>query len=211
MKRPRDPHASITPEEAARAIYIDFEGFQDAAPTMVGVLVGDVLEHVVFDGALRAAAEAKSCSISTLSETAERLRRRCVEERRVLVAFSTHELKVLAEYAGVDAGPLYRDARKIARRWRSKFHPERRGEGRGLKDFLRLINYPRGTYLGERKSTKRLKAIQEMLGRRSSYTALTPVKKGQWTKLLQHNEIDCRGMQALIVRAASDLADASRK
>jgi hypothetical protein len=45
-----------------------------------------------------------------------------------------------------------------------------------------------------------------MLQKRGSYERLTPVKKAQWTKLLDHNSIDCRGMQALVIRAATELS-----
>jgi hypothetical protein len=44
-----------------------------------------------------------------------------------------------------------------------------------------------------------------MLGKRGAYRALTPVVKAKWTKLLEHNEIDCRGMRALVLLATKEL------
>ncbi len=42
---------------AARdAIYIDFEGFQDQPPALLGILVGGEFEQVVFDRSLAEAA-----------------------------------------------------------------------------------------------------------------------------------------------------------
>lgn len=38
---------TVTPEEAQRAIYIDFEGFEDQVPAIVGYLVDGEFSQVV--------------------------------------------------------------------------------------------------------------------------------------------------------------------
>jgi hypothetical protein len=126
-------------------------------------------------------------------------------EERPIIAYSQHELNLFMTYAQVDISQFYRDARMIAKRWKNIVHPDAPLKGRGLKDFLEFIGFPRPTYLGYRKSTKRLNAVIEMLHRKGSFDALTPVVKAQWTKLLEHNAIDCRGMRALVLRAAHEL------
>ena len=70
-----------------------------------------------------------------------------------------------------------------------------------LKSYLTAIDFPRGSHLGEKKSTSRLKAVIDMLKRKKAYQALTPVVKAKWTKLLDHNKIDVLGMKALVLRA----------
>ena len=55
------------------------------------------------------------------------------------------------------------------------------------------------------KTTKRLRALLEMLPRKGSYAALTPTVKRHWTNLLTYNEHDCRGMKELVMRATRDL------
>ena len=42
-------HGVISREDAARAIYVDFEGFKDKSPCLIGILVEGVLEQVVLD------------------------------------------------------------------------------------------------------------------------------------------------------------------
>ena len=86
-------------------------------------------------------------------------------------------------------------------------HPIAPLDGWALKDFLGFIGYPRGGHLGHRQSTQRIKAVRNMLTRRGSFEALTAVTKAKWTKLLEHNAIDCRGMQALVLRAAKELEE----
>ena len=99
--------------------------------------------------------------------------------------------------------PVYADARLIAMKWRKKTHPGMKPRPKSLKEYLRLIGHERGSYLGERRSTRRIMAVRDMCTKRGSYDALTAPSKAKWTKLLQHNEIDVRGMRELCRRAMS--------
>ena len=62
MPKKKNPHASISSTEAGRAIYIDFEGFQDKSPSLIGVLIEDKFEQIVLDPGLVSAASAKAMS-----------------------------------------------------------------------------------------------------------------------------------------------------
>jgi hypothetical protein len=208
-RRRPNPHKVISPSEAERGIYIDCEGFEDQAPTLIGVLIGDDLDQIVLDPELQPAAIAKGLRVSVLSKEASRLQQLSVREERLIVAYSQHERNLLMTYAQIDITDCYRDALMIAKRWKSILYPEAWLNGRGLKDFLEFIGFPRGVHLGHQKSTKRIKAVRDMLRVKGSFEALTPVKKAQWTKLLEHNAIDCRGMRALVIRASAELATRS--
>jgi hypothetical protein len=203
--RPTKPEESVTRNQAERAIYIDFEGFEDTAPSLLGILVGESLEQVVFDHRLSLAAKAKGLPIETLQECISRLQARSAAESRLIIAYSQHEKNVIRNFADVDLTGQYRDARKILKRWKNRCHRDAAIPGWGLKDFFTFMNYPRGTYLGERKTTSRLRAVADMLKKKGSYELLTPVVKSKWTKLLEHNKIDCIGMRDLILHAAGEL------
>jgi hypothetical protein len=205
MKRKRSPHSIISSADAERATYIDFEGFTGKTPALLGILIEDRFEQVILDEQLLPVASATGLRSSSLIAEAKRLLDFSVAEERFIVAYSQHELKVIAEFANLDLSDRYRDARMIANRWRSSVHPDKRVKAKGLKDYLELIEYRRPAHLGNQKSTKRLKAVRDMLRVRKTYQALSPVKKQHWTKLLSHNRIDCYGMQVLVVRAASEL------
>ena len=54
----------ITPEEAEKAIYIDFEGFIRSPPMLLGILIEDNFEQVVLLQSLTKAAIAKKCRVN---------------------------------------------------------------------------------------------------------------------------------------------------
>ncbi len=208
MARRNKPEAGISPAEAERAIYIDFEGFVGHPPSLLGVLIGDALEQIVLDPRLRGAAEAKNLRITTLQESITDLLATSRYEDRLIVAYTQHEKIVIQEHAGIDLTGPYRDARMIALYWKNVCYSKKAMKGRGLKDFLELIDYPRSAHLGKRESTNRIRAVADMLARKGKYQELSSGVKAKWTKLLHHNEIDCRGMRALVLRAAKELSAA---
>jgi hypothetical protein len=195
----------ISLAQAERAIYVDLEGFQDKASALVGILVGDTLEQVVFDPELRMAAEAKGLRVSSFPTEAARILDQAIREDRVVVGYTRHERDLFAKWGGVDLGEHYRDAHKIAKRWKNRLHHGEPIAGWGLKDFLSFIEYEVPSHLGRANTTKRLRAVLEMLPGRGSYEALSSTKKRQWTNLLTYNQHDCRGMRELVLRAAREL------
>jgi len=201
-KKRKSPHASISPAEAERAIYVDFEGFMNKPPSLLGILIDGSLAQVVLDSQLTSAARAKGCETAALCDVAAELKRRCVEEQRRLVGYSQHELDVFLEYTGIDFGNDYGDARMVAKRWWNICRPGVPRPDNGLKAFLEAIGQPMPAHFGERKATSRLKAVIDMLSKRGSYNQLTPVVKAKWRKLLNYNAHDCHGMQALVAMAS---------
>lgn len=195
----------ISAAEALRAIYIDCEGFSGQSPTLIGILVDESLEQVVLDPDLEPVAVARKQRVASFTCEATRLLNKAKTEGRFIVAYSEHEWNLFSKYADIDIADYYCDARKLAKRWRNRMHPDRPLPNRGLQDFLRIINFPRRPYLGQKKSTKRIKAVKDMVLSKGSYEALTTTKKAQWTKLLEHNAVDCWGMRALVIHAALEL------
>ena len=192
-------------EEVERAIYIDFEGFVDKVPSFIGVQIEGDFKQVVFDEALRLAAEAKGLEVADFTAYMQALVAQAQKEARLIVAYSEHEQNIIREYAGIDISSRYLDARKLAKLWKNKCHHEAK-LGMGLKDFLVFIDYERPSYLGEQKSTKRIQAVSSMLAAKNRFDALTTTVKGQWTKVLQHNRIDVQGMRALVLQAGDELS-----
>ncbi|NDB96623.1 MAG: hypothetical protein EBZ78_10790 [Verrucomicrobia bacterium] len=199
------PDACISVIEAKRAIYIDFECFMGKPPSLAGVLIEDEFQQTVFEPRLQPAAEAKGLQMGIFPGFVADMVELSEKSNRCIVAYSEHEKNIILEYSGINLGTRYRDARKIAIRWKKQFHRDERMEVKGLKDFLKFINFPRGDYLGKQKTTSRLRAVIEMLERKRRYNDLTPVVRAKWTKLLEHNRIDCVGMCALTSRAAKEI------
>ena len=200
-------HWSITTEEAERAVYIDVEMRVKEPPALIGVQIEDVLDQVVLDPRLAPAARRKGLSVFTFDEVIEGILKRCKREKRVLVAYSQHERELIFRFLGIDVGGLYRDAHKIVRRWKNKYHPDWDLEDNGLKAFLKAIGYERPAYLGESHAAQWLGEVTDMLARVQRYADLTDKKKAAWTKLLHHNQIDCDGMRELVLLAASESSE----
>ena len=193
----RNKEAKFTSEEAESAIYIDFEGFEDKKPSMIGTLIGEKFEQVIFDETLRLAAEFNDLSFIPIELYLTTLRDKAVAEGRRIVAYSSHEKTMFQQHANLDISAQYADARLIAKVLRRKLEPDR-PRPKALKEYFELIGYNRPAYLGERLTTSRIRAVADMLGKRKSFQSLTPVVKAKWTKLLQHNKHDVVGMRALI-------------
>lgn len=202
-------HANFSQEEASRAIYVDFEGFKDKTPSLVGILVDAVLTQVVLDPRLFPAAVVQGCKPGSVQEVARDLRERCQAEGRTLVAYSGHELRTFSTYSGVDFSDVYRNALLIARRWWNVSHYGKPID-RKLKTFLAAIGAPMPAFLGVGNATSRLRAVIDMLERRHTYGALTPVVRKKWRYLLDYNAHDCRGTQRLVSHAVRELASRSR-
>jgi len=178
----RTYESSLTRDEVRRAIYIDFEGFADQAPTLIGYSFDQRFIQVVFDRALESAASAKGLSVQDSQVVVARLWGRAKYERRRIVAFSQFDKNLSLDKLGVDLSPVYADARLIARKWLGRLkgrhpnwkqkHPNWETE-RGLKNFLDLIGYHRPKHLGMEKTTSRIQAVRDQLMKRRSFDKLT--------------------------------------
>lgn len=195
--------SSMSQVETARAIYIDFEGFVDKAPALIGVATEGDFFQVALDQGLELAAVARKMSSQQGDEVIGSLLAKAREEKRRIVAYSQHEKRVCKKFYAIDLSPVYADARLIAKKWRKKTHPGLKPGPKSLKEYLHLIGYERGSYLGEKQSTQRIKAVRDMCAKRGSYEALTATVKAKWTRLLQNNSIDVLGMRELCRKAVS--------
>ena len=199
-------YKQITPREAFRAIYIDFEGFMKDSPSLIGIACEYEFTQFVLSEPLYPAGEAKGLKGASLERVAQGLVARSNDEDRLIVGYSQLERNLLQEYGQVDVQQRYRDARMIGRRWINRV---RRGEvvEWGLMDLLQFMGYEVPTHLAKGLVTKRLRGVLQGLevndGR---YEELTPVQKAKWTKLLRYNRVDCLATRDLMLRAASEIS-----
>jgi hypothetical protein len=67
---------------------------------------------------------------------------------------------------------------------------------------MRRMGFDVPRAFGPNLTGRRLRAVHEMLRARGyEYERLTPTKKGQWTRVLRHNEYDCAGMRHVCLEA----------
>jgi hypothetical protein len=193
---------NISDNEAKKAIYIDFEGFSNSAPSLIGVQCEENFWQVVFSEDLRLAAEAKNLNVTDGKKFISELLIKATNENRKIVAYSSFEKEQCYKWYEIDISEVYVNANLVAKRWKRKAYPKSRVSG--LKDYLKLINYPRGDHLGIKQSTQRILSVVNMLAKRKNFEDLTPVAKGKWTKLLDHNRIDVQGMKFLVMNAVKE-------
>ena len=194
--------SDITLEQAERAIYIDFEGFEKKAPHLIGVLIDDTYQSIVLNPELALAAEAKQLTAKSLKDVVESLLRQSLQEDRYIVGFSYHEKNVVQEYAGINISDRYRDAHKVAKTWANRLRGDK-PENWELVTFLKFIGFEYTNY-GQSLVTKWLRAVIGKSNKEGSLGACTPTVKSHWTKLLLYNEQDCRGTKALMLHALLD-------
>ena len=214
MPQPPVTHSieSLSTTELTRAIHIDFEGHQEQAPVLLGVLIDQRYESFVLDPTLRSAAAAKGLRVAdgrvVLAELLERARR----EERLICAFGTSELKWAHTYFGVDLDDVYLNAHKVVKRWWRRTNPDvqparatRRNRRRGSRRagysqefFEKNLGLKRPPHLVSGYASSRIRAVRNQLDRGLTYHELTRTAKAKWTKLLQYNETDVRNLAAVM-------------
>lgn len=195
---------TLTPEQAAKAIYIDFEGRIDEPPALLGVLYAEgrkaspdrlVMRHEILDPGLR------------------ELVGRAVKQDRVIVSWSQHELGELSE-AGLHDERLtnrFVDGKVTAKRWRRAIHPgvefpfDTSGGANKLVRYLDLIDYELPATYGLGKVGTWLAQTREALSKRQSWADLTETQQARWSRLLEHNANDLVGLREVVTRAAGEL------
>lgn len=136
-------------------------------------------------------------------------------ERRLVAAWSTHELNVIHRWGALQPNDeeflsaAYRNCIPVAKSWKARCHPDLvfdrdvRGERNRLYRYLDLVGYEIPKNLGREQTGHRLSDVISQLERKGlRFDDLTPVAKGKWRNLLNHNRHDCQGLKALMERVA---------
>ena len=186
--------------QAARAIFIDFEGrgIEGEPPVLLGVLTEEGIRQYVFDADCAEVNEsvADHCEALPIREALNDLIDLSNAERRHLVSWSTHDCNVLKELTGQRAF-RWRNAIPVARRWRERqeaaglIAPEPDSDN-SLRRYESLIEYERPD---ERYTVGRsIKYIRQRNG-------VTDGVVNRWETILEHNRHDLLAMRAVVRQA----------
>ena len=167
----------LSPEQIQRGIYIDFECLQDQAPSVLGVLIDGAFQQYVLDDRLKEGALYSKCEFMELNALIGLIYEWANSENRYLVAWSTHELNVIQQFAGLNVSDRYYNAKYGAKRWRRKKHPKQARAVASLSSFMVLTGYLSGAGLGKGNAAARLRYVLNQLKTRGSFDKLTPVAK----------------------------------
>ena len=204
----------LTPEEARRALYIDFEGGKGEPPVLLGCgrRTGRGARRFVpqYITDLRFAPLADDeVEVLPLADAVERILQRAESKDRLIVAWSNHELDVVKEYSPEHLDRLqarYVNARTFAVYWRNACHAGERPATNTLADYLDLIDYKVSDGAGPGNVGETVSRIAKSLAKGKGLAGLTDDQRRRWRDLREHNLHDCRGMKAVCVLAARELA-----
>ena len=208
---------SLSPDQARRALYIDFEGTMTDPASFLGIACEGEWEVIVVEEALwptvSHGARGGSIRQATIREALTELRNRAKRESRTIVAWSTRELDEIQSTLP-DAGPEAAwwtanliNALPIAKRWAKQNSvpiraiPSTHGgrENRySLTGFMEAVGFEVPKTFGPGNSAQRIRHVRTQLATRGSFEALTRTAKGKWSRGLQHNRYDCLGLAAVM-------------
>jgi|ETNmetMinimDraft_8_1059916.scaffolds.fasta_scaffold09633_5 hypothetical protein len=221
----------LSPLDAHRAIYIDFEGFKDQPPALLGTLwaygrrptdkrlrcVHDI--HHTSLQQITGAVELKTGFLESYEQRAYSIEqsingtaRLAEAQNRLIVSWSTHELVQIAE--GELSPELfeffrgrYRDGKATAKAWFKQAGLSTATGSNKLVRYLKEAGYPLPDYYGLGQTTQRLRSVIAGVQKRGSYSKLVASQQEKWYHLLFHNLVDCHGLRHVTKFAALELAD----
>jgi hypothetical protein len=221
----------LTPEQAARAIYFDFESCVDEAPSLLGwsFELEDGTEQFsqwIVEGALQSATRtvphtdgAVRCGRSTLDEAVAHLVTFAEAYDRQIVSWARFDLNVIE--SNVDDRALFERARvrfmnalPTVRKWQRDVHPdeilERTWGGKNkLSVYCELMDIYVPEKYGQNVAAKGIRAMREAIETYGSYSAIPTegkAAKEAWKAVLGHNRLDCKNAREVVIRAAAECA-----
>lgn len=217
--RPRS--ARLTPGEARRALYVDFEGRRGKPPVLLGCAHrpgrGETpwVWQAVVDPLFRPLANADDLPLLALPDAVERILQRAEANDAAIVAWSEHELRVVREHCPAPLVDRFErrfvNARKVAARWTSALPPEERPASQRLADYLAFIGHRVPDGAGPGQAGDAIRILGAALERGRGAAGLTHRQRLRWAQLRAHNRYDCAGMRRVCLAAARDLESRERR
>ncbi len=200
--------APLTAVAAQRGIYLDAQGVRGCPPVVLGILVEEHLDQVIFDTDFADAALAKELRINSAESEVHSLLQLAREEERLVFGFSLRCLEIAGPDEVDELRRLFIDGQQLGSEWwrRGGIKSTRSGSSRrsslSLGELLRMSGVTCHSGLDGKAISKRLRDVRAMMRSRGSYEAMTPVGKGKWTNLLKQNRARCEGLRALMLALA---------
>ena len=205
----------ISPGDASRALYIDFEGEKDRAPVLLGCAnrLGRGTKPWVWQGItnplFEPLARADEIELFSLPDAVERILQRAERKDRLIVAWSEHELDVVKDYCPEKLDRFqsrYVNARTLAVQWRNKCHAGQKPPTNTLPDYLVLIAYEVSQGARPGRAGETIRIVRKALQTGHGIQGLTENQLRRWRDLREHNLHDCAGLRAVCLEAAREVA-----
>jgi hypothetical protein len=203
--------SALSIEEAARAIYVDYEGTPFTPPTLLGVRADGKLDQWIIEDAFHDFANRRNAKASNAEHTSlasKLVERACNEDRRI-VAWSTHDAKLMADVLDPrrleDLQDVFRNAIKTARRWRRRYRPEVQGPHQ-LSSYMDMLAWQVPDEAGPGVVGRSLRVLRSRLAAGNGFwREMSDADKDRWRNVLRHNRHDLNGMEKVVVRICDAL------
>lgn len=221
----------LTREQAARAIYFDFEGCKGEVPSLLGWSFkrDDGTEHFrqrIVERALWSARHTvphtggeQMCRRSTLNAAVARVVALAEDQERLIVSWARHDMNMIEEYVDdpslvARAKLLYMNALPTARQWLKRVHPDfalpRTWSGKHrLASYCEIMGMAVPEKYGQDVAAKGIRAAREAIDNYRSYPRIPPDSvdaRRAWKAVLGHNRLDCKIARQVVTRAAREYA-----
>jgi hypothetical protein len=211
----------LTLEEASVAVYLDFEGRIGEAPAVLGTLwqgrrKGGIWTRQALIEPRFESIGLPGVSSSSLGGELQSLILRCKKQTRTLVGWSEHEVQIVRAFApnlADEFDDLYRDAKSVAKAWRTKVHPELEAVRDSRKRRHRLSLY--ASWVGcsvdddQKRIGETLGRIQGAVTSGRSFPDFSDALQDRWRELLDQNMTDCRMTRCVSLHVLDDLRSAA--
>ena len=206
MKLPAKPlryttsRVKITAAQAKSAIYLDYEGNKDKAPTLLGWVVLGAYRAAIVEPLFATCANryrAKGIYAEDHANLVLRLITQAEDEKRVIVSWSEHDFNHMAKVLKPDAIQrllqVYRNAIRTARPWYRLKNGRLPGSAT-LDYFESLTGYAVPEKFGLGLVGAALRLIRSQLKEGRDYSGLSDKARVDWVKIVKHNRHDLIGM-----------------
>lgn len=219
----------LTQEQAARAIYFDFEGCVGEAPSLLGwsFELDDGAEQFsqwIVEGALQSAARtvphtggAVRCGQCTLDQAVDYLVTFAEGYDRQIVSWARFDLNQIESHVEDPAlferaQARFMNALPTARKWQRDLYPEEVlertwGGKHKLAAYCELMDIHVPEKYGQNVAAKGIKAMREAIDKYGSYSEIPAggkAAKEAWKAVLGHNRLDCKNAREVVTRAAGE-------
>ena len=203
----------ITAAQAKSAIYLDYEGNKDKAPTLLGWAVSGTYKAAIVEPLFATCANryrVKGIYAEEHVNLVLRLITQAEDEKRLIVSWSEHDFnhmaKVLKPYDVKRLLVVYRNAIRTAKPWHQITIGSLPGDAT-LDYFESLTGYAVPEKFGLGLVGEALRLIRSQLKEGRDYSGLSDKARVDWVKIVKHNRHDLIGM-AHVLRFITSAAQA---
>lgn len=198
----------ISPDEAERAIYLDYEGNINAAPALLGWMDGESLYGAIVDPAFATCTgrwRVGHVEVHIHEEILSDIVGKAVQESRVIVTWSEHDYRIMHNALKPSLQrqllAVYRNAIPTAKQW----HRQVKGvpaPDRSLGFFMEVLGYQVPEKYGQGVVGNALRLIRSQLDGGRVYSEMTSKARESWRQVVKHNMHDLQAMKLLVLEAA---------